>query len=591
MLKEALEVFEKKISTNDRIVIDSYTLKDGTYRLIEMKDDQWEITKTLDIFYDKKRKEVIGDTDEDYYLIKQLDYYSKLIEMNKPIYNKTIHTNNYLSIAVKKESLVSNKLTREVIQGYFNILRDPITKYEKKLKSKELYQSVEEQLGPVDRQLLDKIENHVLNTNIFRDINLDKNNYVKVFFIFPDYQKTISLYKIEGERYIIPNLYNKNDYNINDNGLILGLPNNNMGMNSKKPFLENKTRKVKVPYLLDQKRALLQSHFFDYLLGQVSLGKYNFYIDTTAGEEEILSYSDKDSTSPLIMKSGYYLRCRKEKNEVEIIHADSITAYSNTLKQPFILKNYIGISDKTIEKSKMKYDVTIDELWEICQLIDDLFFDKKLKIHFYTKLDEISINDNILKRCLLENRSVLAAWFYQGERDQLELNIDKFTIDLINNSIGKNEFFKAQKQFNLRWSLLEYLNSERRIGKDMVEIRSKLRQYINSSIDEWAFENDEEFSYAVGQLVKYFLSLSKAKNKSHSYINLFSNAKSVELLKRRIRMNYSKYNYNILEFEGSRFSNLYTQIMTYEPKKINSEYITAGFTAPSLIYETKKEEE
>ena len=125
----------------------------------------------------------------------------------------------------------------------------------------------------------------------------------------------------------------------------------------------------------------------------------------------------------------------------------------------------------------------------------------------------------------------------------------------------------------------------------MVEIRSKLRQYINSSIDEWAFENDEEFSYAVGQLVKYFLSLSKAKNKSHSYINLFSNAKSVELLKRRIRMNYSKYNYNILEFEGSRFSNLYTQIMTYEPKKINSEYITAGFTAPSLIYETKKEEE
>ncbi len=591
MLQEALEVFEKKIIDNDRIVIDSHMLKDGTYRLIEMRDDQWKIVKTLDIFFDKKRKEIIGDNDEYYYLIKQLDYYSKLIEMNKPIYNKTIHTNNYLSIAVKKESLVSNKLTKEVIQGYFNILRNPITKYEKKLKSKELYQSVEEQLGPVDSQLLDKIENYVLNTDIFGDINLDKNNYIKVFFIFPDYQKTIDYYKNEGERYTILNLYNKNDYNINDNGLILGLPNNNMGMNSKKPFLENKTRKVKVPYLLDQKRALLQSQFFDYLLGRVSLGKYNFYIDTTNGEEEIVSYSDTDSTSSLIMKSGYYLRCGKEKNEVEIIHADSITAYSNTLKQPFILKDYIGISDETIEKSKMKYEVEIDELWKIRQLIDKLFFDGKLQFHFYTKPDEISINDNILKRCLLENRSVLAAWFYQGERNQLELNVDKFTIDLINNSIGKNEYFKAQEQFNLRWSLLEYLNSERRIGKNMVEIRSKLRKYINSSIDEWKFENDEEFAYAVGQLVKYFLSLNKAKNKSHSYINLFSNAKSVELLKRRIKMNYSKYNYNILEFEGSRFSNLYTQIMTYEPRKINGEYITAGFTAPSLIYETKKEEQ
>lgn len=591
MLKEALEVFEKKIAANDRFVIDSYTLKDGTYRLIEMRDDQWKITKTLDIFYDRKSKEVIGENDEDYHLIRQLDYYSKLIEMNKYIYNKTIHTNNYLSIAVKKESLVSNKLTKEVIQGYFNILRNPIIKYEKKSKSKELYQSVEEQLGPVDSQLLDKVENYILNTDVFRDINLDKNNYVKVFFIFPNYQKTIDFYKKEGKRYIIPNLYNKNDYNINDNGSILGLPNNNMGMNSKKPFLENKTRKVKIPYLLDQKRALLQSQFFDYLLGQVSLGKYNFFIDTTEGEEGISSYSDTDTTSEFTMKSGYYLRCGKEKNEVEIIHADSISAYSNSLKKSFILKNYIGISDEIIEKYNMMYDAEIDELWKIRQLIDNTFFDGKLQFHFYTKPNEISINDNILKRCLLESRSALAAWFYQGEKDQLELNIDKFTIDLINNSIGKNEFFKAQRQFNLRWSLLEYLNSERRIGKDMAEIRSKLRQHINSSIDEWKFENDEEFSYAVGQLAKYFLSLSKAKSKPHSYVNLFSNAKSVDLLKRRIKMNYSKYNYNIKAYEGDKFSNLYTQIMTYEPKKINSEYITAGFTAPSLIYETKKEEQ
>ena len=51
-----------------------------------------------------------------------------------------------------------------------------------------------------------------------------------------------------------------------------------MGMNSKKPYLENKTRKVKVPYLLNQQKALLQSQFFDYLLGEVSKGKYNFYV-------------------------------------------------------------------------------------------------------------------------------------------------------------------------------------------------------------------------------------------------------------------------------------------------------------------------
>ena len=145
MLQEAVEVFEKKLKQNSRIVVDSHTLKDGTYRLIEIGDnDDWKILKTLDIFFDKKAKEVVGHTDEDYLFIKELDYYSKLLEMNKPIDpKKIIHTNNYLSLAVKKDSIVTNKITPEVIKNFFKILKNPIVKYEKKAKSRELYQNVE----------------------------------------------------------------------------------------------------------------------------------------------------------------------------------------------------------------------------------------------------------------------------------------------------------------------------------------------------------------------------------------------------------------------------------------------------------------
>lgn len=279
MLQEAVEVFEKKLRNNGRIIIDSHTLKDGTYRLIEIGDnDDWKITKTLDIYFDKKSKEIVGSTDEDYLFIQELDYYSKLLEMNKPIDSKKIiHTNNYLTIAVKKESIINDKLTPEVMKNFFNILRNPIVKYEKKAKSRELYKNIEEKLRQVDIDLIDKIENYVFNHDIFEDIDMTKKNYVKVFFIFTDRDKTIAYYKQESERYLLPNLYNSNDYNYNDDGVILGLPNNNMGMNSKKPYLENKTRKVKVPYLLNQQKALLQSQFFDYLLGEVSKGKYNFY--------------------------------------------------------------------------------------------------------------------------------------------------------------------------------------------------------------------------------------------------------------------------------------------------------------------------
>lgn len=594
MLKEAVEVFEKKLKQNSRIVVDSHTLKDGTYRLIEIGDnDDWKILKTLDIFFDKKAKEVVGHTDEDYLFIKELDYYSKLLEMNKPIDpKKIIHTNNYLSLAVKKDSIVTNKITPEVIKNFFKILKNPIVKYEKKAKSRELYQNVEERLGQVDVDLLEKIENYVLNHDIFNGIDLTKKNYVKVFFVFVDREKTINYYKKEGERYLLPNLYNSNDYNFNDNGMIIGLPNNNMGMNAKKPFLENKTRKVKVPYLLDQQKALLQSQLFDYLLGEVSKGKYNFYVNNFEGKEDIIGYTDLEEPDDII--SGYYLRCRKEKNEVEIVHADNITCYSKTLKDPFILRNYIGISQEIIDKSILNYDVMIDELWQVRHLIDSIFFEGKLQFNLYSRVEDIQINDAVLKRCILENRATLAAWFYEGKTNQLESSIDKSTMDIINNSLSSGEttdLYKAQRQFNLRWSLLEYFNIERTIGKDMTHIRETLRKHLNLSIDEWEFEDEKEFSFAVGQVARYFSTLSKANKHTHSYVNMFSNAKNIDLLKQRIRMNYEKYNYNILEFKNSKFDRLYTQIMAYEGTKINSEYVTAGYTStPSLIYEKKEEE-
>ena len=590
MLQEALEVFENMLLKNEKLIIDFYSVKDGTYRLIEMNDDNWVIKNTLDIFYDKKTKEVIGCNNEDYNYIKELDYYSKLVEMNKPIDpKKIIHTNNYLSIAVKKESLVLKKLTSQVINDYFDILKNPIAKYDKKLNSRKLYESIEEQLGQIDLELLEKIENYILNNNIFDGINLDKKNYIKVFFVFKDYEKTRDYYKKEGERYLIPNLYNSNDYNFDDDGIILGLPNNNMGMNSKKPFLENKTRKIKVPYLLDQKKALLQSKFFDYLLGEVSRGKYNFYIDMYEDDEIIKGYTDLQE--PNSMMSGYYLRCRKEKNEVEIIHADSITAYSSTLNPSFILKNYVGISQEKVDQSKLNYNVFIDNLWQVKSLIDGFFFEGKLQFNLYSRVDDIQINDGVLKRCILENRNALATWFYQGKTNHLESIVDKFTMDLIKNTLRHSDMSKAQRQLNLRWSLLIYFNDKRRIGENMVTVRDDLRKHINLPVsDEWNFEDDKEFAYAVGQIASYFVSLNKANNKPDAFINTFLNAKNVKVVKRKIEVVYKKYNYLIQHSDGSRFSQLITHIMIYEPQKLDTEYVIAGFAAPILIFEKNQEE-
>ena len=136
---------------------------------------------------------------------------------------------------------------------------------------------------------------------------------------------------------------------------IVGLPNDNMGMNSKKPYLENKTRKVKVPYLLDQESALLQSKFFDYLFGQVSKKRFHIYVDNI--DKKICSYTNKDKPEDIV--SGYYLRCRMGKAGAEICEADVITHYKTKLEPGLVLKNYIEIPEERIEKSKIHYDEAI----------------------------------------------------------------------------------------------------------------------------------------------------------------------------------------------------------------------------------------
>ena len=82
----------------EALILDNYTPKDGTYCLIQMKDGIFEKIKQLDIRYDKKAKTVLGQEEgENYKDICYYDYYSKLIDMNKPMDSaKIIQSNNYL---------------------------------------------------------------------------------------------------------------------------------------------------------------------------------------------------------------------------------------------------------------------------------------------------------------------------------------------------------------------------------------------------------------------------------------------------------------------------------------------------------------
>ena len=81
MLKDCLEIFKDiYLKKGDKYIVDSYTLAEGSYVLV---DEEGNIKEKFEL--DKKNTD---KTYEYYNYFAERDYLSKLVDMNKPIDSK-----------------------------------------------------------------------------------------------------------------------------------------------------------------------------------------------------------------------------------------------------------------------------------------------------------------------------------------------------------------------------------------------------------------------------------------------------------------------------------------------------------------------
>ena len=576
MLKECLEVFEEILKKEENLILDSYIPADGTYIFV---DAQGKMKEPIEIELNKKTREIVSSNSE----LSEVcfyDYHSQLVSMNKPVdTKKIIHSNNYYSFFVKKESVVTKKLTETIIDGYYEMLKNPLEqKYKKSKEASKLYEVFEESAGSVPLDELEKnkewIKSHIFN---LENVDFNKKNYLKIFFE-TEHDNIIR----EERRYLLPNIYNNNDYNVEIEGTIHGLPDNNMGMNAKKPYLETKTRKIAVPYLLDSADVMLQREFFNYLMNMACAGKCDVYIDTV--KKRIWGYRQEETPQDVI--AGYYLRIKKGK-ELEIQNQDNIAGFSQNLTPPFDFKNICDFQHlkhpEYLEKYKRYYTHE-----EVGKLIHEVFFSKYLENNYAVQANEINITDTIIKNSILISRDVIQAWVRRGADYGFFKILEKVSLDLMKSAVLNGYQERALWQLNLRWSFENYfLKGDENMGTNKQELVEAIKRKIYTET-EMFLENDEEYYYIVGQMAAYLFSQSKAKNKNQSLINPFLNAKKDEVIKLKLAQLYKKYNYAI-PLNMKRVRRMMALIEGYIPDgTVNQEMIIFGFTNNNLIY-TKEE--
>ena len=582
MVKDCMEVFEKeadetKKKTDRDMVLDSYIPFDGDYLIIK-KDGSIQHCKI-----EFKKGELHKDpADEELYeKVRFYDYHSRIINTNKPISDKQILSCSYLSFIVKWERLAessakANKLTPDKVNRYFDALKNPGGKKTKK-NDIALFQKMNEFLPEIDKEKLDHHRNWILD-HLFKleksGIEFLKKNYLKIFF-----EDDPELYLQEETRYVFPRIFLKNDYNEEIEFKIYGVPNDSMSLDAKKPGLEHKTRKTVAPCLIAAEEALQQRAFFDYLQSNCKRNKPCMYIDT----ERNRIYPVSEQEIPDSEFTGYMIRAELTKSGVNIVDADILTHYSNTLMKPFLYENVLSLRDDYgLFKEYTKKS-------EILALLNKCLFSFKLFPNFFRDSKDISINDAALKDAIVCCRNAIRSWLYKDKPYHVADVLADRCWKICKTTLLDGELNRAGQQLSLIISVKNYLGGDN-MERNYPEIRDDLRRKINSEIDA-GIGCEKEYYYCVGQIVRYFISLKQKADKKHILVAPYLNCSSNKVLRALVNSGFTSVAYTI-DVNNLRFNRMMTLIANYDATddKVDREALMAGYIANCLIYEKAEKE-
>lgn len=575
LLNELIQLFGQAYAEKgDALIIDNYRLKTGMYiRIDENGNRKYH-------FYDNKTESSV----EGYEWFRQRDYLSNLLDMNKPIDpKKKLHSNNYMSLFIKKDTLIGDQaLTQEEIQQrldeYYFLLANPEEKYKKKKNSLELYKSIDDL---INQEKLSQCKEYIVNELpyikkelIDKEDNGEKfSNYIKIFF-----DADIEDYALEVKRYLIPNLYNSNDYNKNIRSEIFGLTNNNMGLNAKKPYLEHKTMVNSLPYLVSNQEILLHKKFFDWLGTRKSGCLYikndsNFITDVENRIED-----GKGSYHFLYLQQG------KEPNImgydfIPLFESDNVLQIDNHLRvQVFKDKKWVDLEYKVITKRYLMEDY-----------VDQILFNDLLQDSYKKEPKEISKKaGQVLKNILILSSEGLFNYFRLSSNNKsLVTIISKYGIPLILNQLEAGFGIKAAKGFNLYIAILSQKGGRQEMPGKLKDTIDRLRKMIN---DENVMDviNDDEYYFLTGQIISYLLDKSKAKadNKKHNMANQFLECKRNKRLQKEVYDIFLKYSHELYRSNGNGFDKALASLSMYQPEtdRVNTEMLLAGYLAKSIFY-------
>ncbi len=534
MIYDILKVFQKQYEEKgDKLILNNYILKDGLYVKIK-KDESLEYF----IFKNSKNekvkeycfKDLNGNINSTMYSwFKERDYYSGYLNSNKAFGDKKIHNVNYLSLFIKYESFINSDTKKQLPGNAIEKLFNDFKTYKKfnKKEEKEILKLFKNEIDSQNR--LDDIDKkyNLIKKNIDTIIEVAKENniknYIKIFF-----DEYIGRYKNESKFYYAIKIFNDIKYSKKIEE-IWGPSDSNMGLNSKKPFLESRTKNNPIPFLITDKNALMLKQFFDWL-------KFQSYKKNYPLNEKL------------------FISKHLENGEAIIDDFDFIPNKEELLSKSIYFKNYL----MTRDGKRLIEDNTIDLLWELEEKVDEIFYNNQLKNNYFN--DVYNKLDKSFQNIIYITRTGMVNCFKKHDDRAFFQIVKKYGDDFIIEHIKHGRMLKAALSLNLKFSLLAYKGE---IIMDITTMQEKIIKKLETS----NYDNlkPEEFFYLSGQIVKYLIGQSEAHEKKGNLLEPFLRSNNAQKIKKDIEAIYFKYKHKV-SLDYVKFNNALSLVMAYEGK-------------------------
>lgn len=574
MLKECIEVFKHQYEKQgEALFLEDALFDPGLYVLV---DTNGEILMQQEVHEDDDLPEEFIEA------FQEIDYLSRIISTNKALdKKKMIHSNNYLSFWVKKQNVLPDKngkvrLTPEIINGYYKVLANPETKYQKEILP--LLEEVRQEVGEIDQEILDQNREWILShIGQLLDDPKEKGGYLKVFFTAPTEK-----YQAESKRYYVPNVFSYPKFMTEMDGQTMGVSSYALNLNDKKPFHKNFSRKSPVPCFENAEDAYQFAKFYQYLDIQARKRTYNIYISAHDG-----IFALPNEEAPKTYFNGYYLRISRELTGLEIVYCDRVNGFFPEIP-PLEIKQRLAI-DRNEKFSAQNYPFTVlDTTNELKCYIDRYIYGKAMLKQLFRKPKDLRYSDPVFKNELIAAMASFVNAFFIGEIRSFWDYYKHHGMKLVYNNIKNDQYFYAQLHFTILLAMEEYF--EEKQEDDFMELANELFGMVTEE-DVIEIQNDKQYYFIAGQLIDY---LNQYYNKNtyaaihiENALRIKEPVKLRESLTKTFRERMAQLRQNV------RFDKLMAAFLLHEPesKKVDERFLIAGYLSANVMYQKRKEEE